>query len=155
MNWNEIFEYKDGFLYWKVKPCIRTNIGDLAGRVTSGGYLQVGYKKKYYMVHTIIWKMHNGDIPEGLVVDHKDRNSFNNKIENLRLCTLQQNTYNRAMSNKLGVKGVRKEHKKYRASITHNGIQIHLGQFSSLEEASTAYEIKAKELHGEFYYKGA
>lgn len=27
----ELFDYKDGFLYWKVKPARRVKIGDIAG----------------------------------------------------------------------------------------------------------------------------
>lgn len=39
-------------------------------------------------LHRYIWEEQNGKIPEGYVVHHKDRNRFNNKIENLEIMKL-------------------------------------------------------------------
>ena len=51
-------------------------------------------KKKTYAVHRIIWIIHKGEIPEGMEVDHKDRNRANNYLGNLRLLTHSQNIRN-------------------------------------------------------------
>ena len=150
----EYLEYLDGNLIWIKKPCIRVNIGDIAGKVTSSGYLQFGLKGKYYMNHRIIWKLYNGDIPEGFIVDHRDRCKLNNNILNLRLATQQQNSYN---SNKQGtyLKGVnfddRRIARPWGASITKDGRRVSLGTFTTELEAHNAYLFAAKELHGEFF----
>ena len=150
----EYLEYLDGNLIWIKKPCIRVNIGDIAGRVTSSGYLQFGLKGKYYMNHIIIWKLHNGDIPEGFIVDHRDRFKLNNNILNLRLATQQQNLYN---ANKKGtyLKGVsfdcRRIVNPWRASITIDGKLLALGSFATELEAHSAYLDSARSLHGEFF----
>ena len=47
------------------------------------------------MVHNVIMMLHTGEpIPEGLEVDHIDRDGLNNKLENLRLVTRQENVCN-------------------------------------------------------------
>lgn len=48
-----------------------------------------GYYGKTYgnreLMHRVVWKFHNGDIPEGYDIHHKDRNKKNNSIENLEI----------------------------------------------------------------------
>lgn len=43
------------------------------------------YQRKGVRLHRVVWKYHNGDIPEGYHVHHKDGNRANNNIENLLL----------------------------------------------------------------------
>ena len=75
----------------------------------------------------------------------------------MRWCSQKDNLYNQGkrIDNTSGFKGVsfNNKTKKYRARININGKLKHLGLFESAEEASKAYEAKAKELHKEFYYK--
>jgi NTP pyrophosphatase (non-canonical NTP hydrolase) len=44
------------------------------------------------MEHRVVWVWHNGAIPKGLVINHKDYNKANNAIENLEVLTQQENT---------------------------------------------------------------
>ena len=44
-----------------------------------------------YMEHRVIWCMINGDIPDGLQINHKDFNRGNNNIDNLELMTAKEN----------------------------------------------------------------
>lgn len=48
-----------------------------------------------YKIHRVIWSIFNGDIPEGYVIDHVDKNPWNNEISNLRCVTQQINARNR------------------------------------------------------------
>jgi len=93
--------------------------------------------------------------PEGKnCVDHKDNNIINNKLENLRFATIQENLYNAKLSknNSTGTKGVTfsKQHKKWHARIMINGKNKHIGYYNTIEEAAEARKQKAKEIHGEF-----
>ena len=91
---------------------------------------------------------------DGLDVDHFDGNGLNNQRCNLRICTRSQNLGNRTacQNNVLRLKGVRKHNlsKKFQAQITFKRKAIYLGLFDTPEEASQAYNTKAKELFGEF-----
>lgn len=90
----------------------------------------------------------------GKTIDHIDRNPFNNQKENLRICTYQENSFNRccSKSSKSKYKGVGKQRNNYRATIYKNGRRMYLGTFSSAKEAAIAYDQKAKELFGEFAF---
>lgn len=61
-----------------------------------------------YLVHRIIWELHNGEIPDNLCVDHIDGNPLNNAIHNLRLVTRTVNGRNQKKfsTNRSGVTGV-------------------------------------------------
>ena len=91
--------------------------------------------------------------PPGQVVDHWDGNRLNNKKSNLRACSISQNSKNVKMSthNKSGYRGVSwsKEVKKWRATISLECKQLHLGYFDSAEEASAAYEEAADLYYGD------
>ncbi len=80
-------------------------------------------------------------------VDHIDRNPKNNKLENLRLVTRQQNSINKLDH---ALKGVhyRKDRNKFSAQIKVNGIKTHLGNFDTAEEARAAY-LSARKLADE------
>jgi len=87
-------------------------------------------------------------------VDHIDGNGLNNKKSNLRLCTNNQNLYNRAKckNNTSGFKGVKwkKDSKKWVAAINVNNKRIYLGQYTSKIKAHEAYVAACKKYHGEF-----
>lgn len=55
------------------------------------GYGRVKIRGKQVMAHRIIWEAFNGQIPEGLEINHKDSNKKNNALENLEVVTKSQN----------------------------------------------------------------
>lgn len=87
-------------------------------------------------------------------IDHIDGNSLNNQRSNLRICTRQQNQFNRTKKKNCGskYKGVSwHPDRKYWVSVINlNGKRTHLGVFEDEIEAAKAYDQKAKELFGEF-----
>ena len=91
---------------------------------------------------------------KGIYVDHIDGNPLNNRLENLRTCFKQQNEFNtkRRSDNTSGYKGVCFDSKRalFRAYITKDGKQYHLGYFITKEEAAYAYNKMAVELFGDF-----
>lgn len=93
------------------------------------------------------------ECPDDKVVDHKDGNGLNNIKVNLRVCDPVENAQNLKLyeSNSTGAPGVQHySGGRYRAQIRHNTKLIHLGLFDTIEEASSAYEVAKRKLHGEF-----
>ncbi len=80
------------------------------------------------------------------IVDHIDFNTLNNNIENLRVISQRENC-SRLKTLKSGLPvGVNKRGEKYYAQIAVNKKLIGLGTFSTIEEASNAYQQKLKSL---------
>lgn len=85
-------------------------------------------------------------------VDHKDRDSLNNRTENLRVATHRQNLCNvglRATSTS-GRIGVTRHQGGWVARISVNGKRLHIGCFATREAAALAYNKAALKYHGEF-----
>jgi len=120
-------------------------------------YLAFTYKGETIYLHQAVWLYHYGWLPT--MLDHKDRNTKNCRIENLRPCTNAQNQYNgeRKSNNKSGFKGVvfdPRMLKPWRARIVVNKKPVHLGWFDTAEAASDAYQTAALHHAGEFAYVG-
>jgi hypothetical protein len=131
-------------------------IGSIAGTVRKSRrqYRKIKLFGKVYYAHRLVWFYHYGVFPT-YMLDHKDGDSLNNRLDNLREATVFNNSHNVKISkkNKTGYKGVFlcKKTGKYRAQININGKTKWLGYFVTAISASEAYETVAKEVHGEYY----
>jgi len=140
-SWREYKTIPD--VWFKIKPTFNIN--------------QSGYKlyklrinKKNYLLSRIVFKAHNNDwditdVSKNNQIDHININSIDNRIENLRILTQQQNNCNR------NAKGYYwdKAKKKWRARIKINGKQKSLGYFKKEEDARQSY-LKGKEIYHKF-----
>ncbi len=94
------------------------------------------------------------DVDEGMEIDHRNGDGLDNRRQNLRVCTTQQNNFNRTVNknNKLGIKGVswHSQTKKFRAQIMCSGERIYIGGFDTAFSADVAYREAEKRYFGEF-----
>jgi hypothetical protein len=92
--------------------------------------------------------------PAGSQVDHKDGDGLNNCRDNIRTCTLMQNSQNRQIqkNNRSGYKGIymHKRTGRWYAKIVANRKIEYLGSFLTPEDAARAYDRAALAHFGEF-----
>ena len=103
---------------------------------------------KQYLCHRIIWLYLYGSWPKNQI-DHINGNPYDNRINNLRECTNQENSQNKKnyKTNKTGFLGVRKYKNKFRAEITINAKSIYLGVYNTPEEAYEKYLMAKEKYH--------
>ena len=119
-----------------------------AGKTTVAGYRYIQSYTLKGLEHRIIWEHVNGQIPEGLCIDHINGVKQDNRITNLRLVTHGQNSQNQHDAHKdnlsTGHKGVYKtKHDRYRVQIGVNKRLIYVGTFETLNDAVNAYKNAA------------
>lgn len=153
MNWHDFFIYDCGNLIRKPRTNIRSYrdsawnkkwAGKVAGSIRNDGYIEITLNDKSYLAHRIVLEMHNGKIPEGMQIDHINHDRIDNRIENIRLVSANENGKNQSYckANKSGFNGVswHSVAKKWRARLKVEGKEIHIGLFDSPELASMAIE---------------
>lgn len=154
---HELFDYRDGQIYWKkpYKKNARHKAGDLAGFINNG-YWGVRMNGKFYAAHRIVWLLHNDFLPRD--VDHIDGNPLNNKIENLRAATRQQNAYNskKPSNNTSGYKNViwHKNSKKWQVLMRVDGKMRWFGTYFDKEVANFVAETMRYKYHKNFANNG-
>jgi len=89
--------------------------------------------------------------PPGMVVDHINANSLDNRRRNMRNCTPRENSHNRRFTgNASGFAGVYPQGKRWRAMLHQNGQVVYCALFDDKVEAAKARDRKARELFGPF-----
>ena len=146
---NTIFDYKDGSLLWKIRKSNRCIIGDKAGTSHPNGYRYISVDSKTYAEHRLVYMYHFGECPK--IIDHINRNKSDNRIENLRSATKQENCRNRDINNtnKSGIRNVcwHKQSKKWCVQLAIDGKCVTIGRFKDIELA----ELVAVEARNKYY----
>lgn len=116
--------------------------GKIKGYKTKKGYILLSFDKneKTFKVraHRFIWWLLYKEIPNE--IDHINRIKDDNRIENLR-----NTTHNENLKNKLG-KGFRKKRAGFQARIGVDRKEIYLGTYKTEQEARQAY-LDAKKIY--------
>jgi len=91
----------------------------------------------------------------GMMIDHINGNSLDNRFSNMRICTHKQNVRNRRKTKRpcsSKYKGVFKNSagNTYQAQITVDGNQMYLGCFGTEIEAAIIYNMAALYYFGRF-----
>ena len=150
LNYNLRFDENENEFYVKKKEGWRLK----KFSTNSNGYLIASFcfeknKETFILKHRLIFFVFNHDFDifrkstTENMIDHIDGNPLNNRIENLRIVTNQQNQFNRKQA-----KGYywNKQYKKWIAQIIIDRKNKYLGYFENEEEAREAY-LKGKEIY--------
>ena len=151
----ELLDYdpETGVFTWRVTRS-RVKRGDIAGynqRSKSRVYCRISVDGKNHSAHRLAFLYVHGHTPP--LIDHKDNDSLNNRIENLRAATPSQNLANSRgwRSKKSSLKGAHfPKCGKWMSTIMTGGERTYLGLFPAPEAAHNAYKQAAMERSGDF-----
>lgn len=148
----ELFQYtEDGFFVrLSTGKKVSCNLSD------SHRYARVSVDGRSYFLHRCIFVYHHGYLPN--VVDHIDGDRANNRIENLRAVTQQQNCLNRVRhkNSKSPYKNVywNKAANKWSVQVNINGKRKYLGVYDDIEYANLIAIEARNKYQGKFANHG-
>ena len=142
MNLQE--EYKERWYYDETSPtCLRWGYtpsastlkakkGDPAGYSKNNSYYLLHFKGKELLLHRVVWTILNGEIPQGMQINHINADPKDNRISNLEVVTPPENY--RRMSCHIGKK------LKKRNKSGYNGVRYRVKRKSVEIVAQFAHE---------------
>lgn len=142
-----LIDAEDHNTWWKYFSCLQYQ-HNRVGKIPCAVRL---YKDgTYILLHRAILNP-----PAHLVVDHINGNPFDNRKQNLRICTVAENRWNsKTPGNKLNSlpKGIaiRKDTKQYRVGLTADGVKYYGGCWDTLEEAEKSLAALLPMIHRKF-----
>lgn len=147
LNGRTIKLLENGELYWKGANWVKFKQSlTTITKQNKDQYYRIMVYGRHFRVHRVIYYIYNQEWDimnngKDNKIDHIDRNTQNNNINNLRIATARQNTLNRVF------KGVSKDGTNYRARIMVNGVNKNLGHYKTEEEAIEIYKKAKAEFH--------
>jgi hypothetical protein len=148
-----LFAYQPltGHLYRRHRSSRCIDIGQPAGHTQADGYIRIYLANHSWKAHNLVWALFHDTPPNGFMIDHVNRIKNDNRIQNLRLATSAQNSFNSAVycTNTSGYRGVHfhKASQKYLAYIYSNNKRIDIGRFDSALEAHEARRESLPSIH--------
>ncbi len=140
------FAIKKGYRYNPDTGLIMGVRGKNINTKHSKGYIhfQIKMEDKVYAIlaHQFAWYFTYNEIANE--IDHVNGDGFDNRLENLRSVTHQQNMWN--VTNARGY-SFHKKSNKYMSYIVLNKKMNHLGYYENKEDARIAYLNAKKQLH--------
>jgi len=135
------YDQETGIFTRKVTAKHNAKRDDIAGWENKGGYLCISIDNKTYIASRLAWLYEFGYFPEN-EIDHKDKISHHNWIDNLRELSHQCNSRNcgNPKNNTSSVKGVvwDKPKQKWRVQIIINKKCKNIGRYKSFDNAVCA-----------------
>jgi hypothetical protein len=145
----QLLTYDGEHLRWKVNRTGTARKGTIAGTTASKQYRTIRILGKTHAAHRVIWLIVHGHCPKHKI-DHIDGNPLNNRIENLRDVTADENNRNmkRPNNNTSGHIGVYwdKTRSRWAAFIKVGRKQTTVGRFHNKDDAIAA-RIRAEKQH--------
>ena len=103
------------------------------------------------LLHRYLLNIHNQEYTLKSCIDHINGDSLDNRVSNLRICSMKQNLQNIRKGNKIiGISKSPNKNDRWIARIMSNYKTINLGYFDTYEEAVIARLKKEKEICGSF-----
>ncbi len=133
-----------GLFTW-IKSRSRVPAGTVVSHIDQYGYVRLCFNKKMYYAHRLAWLFCYETWPKNYI-DHIDRDRSNNRIFNLRDVSRSINELN-----KTSEISITKAKNRWRARVCVTRKEIHLGYYSSKEEASAATKGLKEKLIDELY----
>ncbi len=142
----ELFDYVNGDLYWRQSGRGRRT-GVPAGTTIQRGYRATKVGLKRYLNHRLVWMWCKGKDPGYLEIDHINRDTSDNRIENLRAVTSRENNLNMSKRKRLPhyahlPTGIYEIHEGgnlyYSAQVSILSKQNFVGRFDSIDRAVAA-----------------
>ena len=145
------YEPETGHFRWRVKLSSKSKIGSLAGCVNDDGYVLIRIDGLRHRAHRLAFLYMTGVWPRE-TVDHINRETSDNRWQNLRAATRSENLWNARAhrDNRTGLKGVSFHRGRWVAQIAKNGTHKWLGTFDNAISAHRAYAAAATAMHGAF-----
>lgn len=168
----EAFEHNsDGTFTWKERPihhfpdlrAMRIWNTKYSGKIAVGsvkknGYIYFSFSKKNIAAHRLAWYFHNGSCDPKMEIDHRNGIRNDNRIENLRLSTSNNNQHNKPMqkNNSSGFKNVvwNKRCGKWQVKLRSTGKDYHIGLFDDINKANEAAIIARSKIHDSYANHG-
>ena len=147
----ELFDYNSqtGEFTRRERVSQNTGVGGQAGTADPSGRVRICIDGKLYLAHRLAWLYVTGQWPAAKI-DHRDGCPSNNAFSNLRDVTQKVNSENQRKArsdNSVGLLGVTKSGRRYRAGIQVNGKKTQLGSFATPEAAHKAYLSAKRRMH--------
>lgn len=139
-DWDRVSQYR-----WRTSKKKNTDT------VYIRAHQYINDKRVDITLHRFIMGCRYGD---GTMVDHINHDTLDNRKNNLRFCTGQENNQNRRkpVVNTTGYKGIRVStgNNRWGAVVSLNRKNTRVGTYSTPEEAARMYDMLAIKLQGEF-----
>jgi hypothetical protein len=113
----------------------------------TSGYVKTKKDNTTIFMHRMIL-----DAEPNTIVDHINHNRLDNRISNLRIVEPNINAHNKSKRKNLTSVyiGVCKNKNRWEANVRFQGKKYYCGVYSNELEAAKAYNLKAKELYGDY-----
>jgi len=126
-----------------------TKVGTVFNSEIKGGYIKVYTLGKGWYAHRVSWLLHYGEWPKE-TIDHINSVTNDNRIINLRDCSVANNNKNRKPYKGKSFKGAYRRNSRWEVAIVSGGSINHGGSYDCLGVALRKYDDLALELHGDY-----
>src|ERR1700688_2551484 len=137
--WMKVHKTKDCWLW--IAATTSAGYGDFRVGGRAGGH---------YLAHRLAYRLTTGNDPIGLQIDHICHQKLCVNPAHLRPVTHKENLEHRRGAQRgnksSGVRGVTRNHGSWVAQVGHNGENIIVGRYLTIEEAAFAAKTKRCEL---------